>query len=119
MVLSTISKVVRVYSYSCEIGGHLRPDLYGHIPKYIERYGPATGEELAEFEIEHVQALRELIEGEKIDCDFTMTRTCDVWTNKEQADGFKVDYQRMKSHGFKYMDDVEFTEGKDAEVVSH
>ncbi|PQE14213.1 FAD dependent oxidoreductase superfamily protein [Rutstroemia sp. NJR-2017a BVV2] len=99
-------------------GGHLRPDLYGHIPKYIERYGAEAGEKLAEFEIEHVQALKELIERENIECDFVMTRTCDVWTTQQQVDQFKAVYEGMKSHGFKYMEDVEFTEGEDAEVIS-
>ncbi|PQE31251.1 FAD dependent oxidoreductase superfamily protein [Rutstroemia sp. NJR-2017a WRK4] len=99
-------------------GGHLRPDLYGHIPKYIDRYNAATGEELAKFEVEHVQALKELIERENIECDFVMTRTCDVWTTQQQVDQFKAVYEGMKSHGFKYMDDVEFTEGEEAEAVS-
>jgi hypothetical protein len=65
-----------------------------------------------------VQALKKLIESEKIDCDFAMTRTCDVWTTQQQVDQFKAVYEGMKSHGFKYMEDVEFTEGEDAEVVS-
>ncbi|KAM3077253.1 hypothetical protein ACMFMG_003283 [Clarireedia jacksonii] len=99
-------------------GGHLRPDLYGHIPKYINRHDSETGEELALFEIQHLQALRKVIEYEEIDCEFKMTRTCDVWTTQHQVDQFKVVYQKMKSEGFEYMDDVKFIEGKDAEVVS-
>lgn len=66
-------------------GGHLRPDMYGHIPKYIERAGVKAGLEIAEFEVAHLEAIKKLIEKEKIDCDFTLTRTVDVWINKTAA----------------------------------
>jgi hypothetical protein len=64
-------------------GGHLRPDLYGHIPTYIERYGVDAAKQWAEYEIEHVQAIKQLIAEEQIDCDFTLTRSTDVWCNEE------------------------------------
>ncbi|TGO84309.1 hypothetical protein BPOR_0521g00030 [Botrytis porri] len=100
-------------------GGHLRPDLYGHIPKYINRAGVRAGAEIAEFEIAHVQALKELILHEKIDCDFTLTRTCDVWNNQSAADEAKAIYDRLRlNQELKYMEDVQFTVGKDAETIS-
>ncbi|EAW15257.1 NAD(P)/FAD-dependent oxidoreductase [Aspergillus clavatus NRRL 1] len=89
-------------------GGHLRPDLYGHIPTYIERAGAEAGAEIAEFEIAHVHAIKQLIEREQIDCDFMLTRTMDVWCNAEAAEKARRVYERMKEHGFGYMDDVIF-----------
>lgn len=71
-------------------GGHLRPDLYGHIPTYMDRAGAQAGAEIAEFEIAHLQALKKLIEEENIDCDFTMARTIDVWCNEEAAKNAKA-----------------------------
>ncbi|KAJ5976423.1 FAD dependent oxidoreductase [Penicillium waksmanii] len=59
-------------------GGHLRPDFYGHIPKYIEQSGPRAGAEIAEFEIANLRALKRFIEEEDIDCDFTLARSIDV-----------------------------------------
>lgn len=99
-------------------GGHLRPDLYGHIPTYIKRYGVETAAELAEFEIAHVQAIKAIVTKEKIDCDFTLTRTVDVWCNQDAADKAKVVYEQMVAHGLKYMDDVDFTTGPAAEGIS-
>jgi glycine/D-amino acid oxidase-like deaminating enzyme len=64
-------------------GGHLRPDLYGHIPTYIERYGVDAGAEWAEYEIAHVGAIKKLVAEEEIDCDFTLTRTTDTWADEE------------------------------------
>ncbi|TGO20286.1 hypothetical protein BPAE_0314g00080 [Botrytis paeoniae] len=100
-------------------GGHLRPDLYGHIPKYINRAGVRAGAEIAEFEIAHVQALKELIFREKIDCDSTLTRTCDVWNNQDAADEAKVVYDRLRlDPELSHMEDIQFIIGKDAETVS-
>ncbi|TEY38116.1 hypothetical protein BOTCAL_0497g00060 [Botryotinia calthae] len=100
-------------------GGHLRPDLYGHIPKYINRAGVRAGAEIAEFEIAHVQALKELILCEKIGCDFNLTRTCDVWNNQDAADEAKAIYDRLcLKPELSYMEDVQFTIGKDAETIS-
>lgn len=98
-------------------GGHLRPDLYGHIPTYIDRAGPEAAAEIAEFEIAHIQAIKKLVESEQIDCDFRLTRTIDVWCNEQAAEGAKKVYERMKGHGFAYMDDVDFHIGKNVEGV--
>ncbi|RAL62353.1 hypothetical protein DID88_004919 [Monilinia fructigena] len=44
---------------------YLSPDLYGHIPTYINRAGVQAGAEIAEFEIAPVQALKNPILREK------------------------------------------------------
>lgn len=95
----------------------MRPDLYGHIPTYIDRFGVEIAAELAEFEIAHVQAIKEVVEKEKIDCDWTMTRTTDVWCNQDAADKAKIVYDKMVAHGLEYMNDVDFTMGKNAPGV--
>lgn len=64
-------------------GGHLRPDVYGYIPRYLERYGLKAGKQWAEYEVSHLQAIKELIEKEAIDCDFILTRATDAWCNEE------------------------------------
>jgi glycine/D-amino acid oxidase-like deaminating enzyme len=99
-------------------GGHLRPDLYGHIPTYIDRFGVKDGAAIAEFEAAHITAFKNVIAKEGIDCDFTITRTTDVWCNQDAADRAKAVYDRMTAYGLKHMDDVHFTMGRDAEGVS-
>lgn len=98
-------------------GGHLRPDLYGHIPTYIDRAGAEAGLEIAEFEIAHVHAIKKIVEKEGIDCDFTLTRTIDTWCNEDSAKQAKQVYDQMVARNFKYMDDVIFYTGKAAEGV--
>ena len=71
-------------------GGHARPDFYGHIPTYIDRAGDRAGAEIAEFEIKNLIAVKKVIEQEKIDCDFTLTRSIDVWCNAEAAEKARI-----------------------------
>ena len=97
-------------------GGQLRPDLYGHIPTYVDRAGSQAGEEIAQFEISQLRAIKRLIEQEKIDCDFTLTRSIDVWCNEEAALKAKAVYDRMADK-FDFMDDVAFYTGDRVEGV--
>lgn len=99
-------------------GGHCRPDLYGHIPTYIDRAGERAGAEIAEFEIANLRAIKKIIDEEKIDCDFTLTRSIDVWCNEDSAKKAEAVYQSMVSHNFEYIDDVVFYTGDKVEGVS-
>ncbi|KAI4764409.1 FAD dependent oxidoreductase superfamily [Aureobasidium sp. EXF-3400] len=99
-------------------GGHLRPDLYGHIPTHIDRQGLEAGAEIAEFEASHITAIKKVVVKEKIDCDFVVTRTTDVWCNQDAAERAKASYDKMVAYGLKHMDDVDFYIGKDAEGIS-
>ena len=99
-------------------GGHLRPDLYGHIPTHIARGGLEAGKEIAEFEISHVHAIKKIVEEEKIDCDFTLCRSIDVWCNEEAAKQARAVYDQMVAYKLQYMDDVIFYGEKHAEGVS-
>ena len=67
-------------------GGHLRPDLYGHIPTYIDRAGAEAGAEIARFEIAHVQAIKKVVEEEKIDCCARVTM-CGVMRRRRRRRG--------------------------------
>lgn len=99
-------------------GGHLRPDLYGHIPTYIDRAGVEAAAEIAEFEIENLREVKKVIEEENIDCDFALHRTIDVWCNAEAAKKAKAVYDQMVAHKLEYMNDVVFYTEKDAEGIS-
>lgn len=97
-------------------GGHCRPDFYGHIPTYTDRAGEEAAVEIAKFEIAHVRAIKKVVEEEKIDCDFTLCRSYDVWCNEEAAEKARAVYERMKH--LDYMDDVVFYSSEKAEGVS-
>lgn len=90
-------------------GGHMRPDLYGHIPTYIARSGVEAGAEIADFEVANLWAVKKVVEDEQIDCDFTLARTVDVWCNQEAANSAKVNYDKVKAMNLQFMTDVFFT----------
>ncbi|KAL4909396.1 hypothetical protein BDW74DRAFT_187543 [Aspergillus multicolor] len=99
-------------------GGHLRPDLYGSIPKYIERYGVEAGAEVASFEIAHIKALKELITEENIDCDLNLTRCMNVYLNEADGEKAKQTYELLVAQGLEYTPDIHYTSQKYAEKIS-
>ncbi|CAK42994.1 hypothetical protein CBS115989_54 [Aspergillus niger] len=99
-------------------GGHLRPDIYGHIPTYIERSGLEAGLEIAEFEYAHIQALKDLLREENIDCDLNITRNMNVYLDEESAEKAKLAYEMLQARGVKLAEDLHYTGKRDAEVIS-
>ncbi|KAF9251507.1 hypothetical protein DTO013E5_4065 [Penicillium roqueforti] len=99
-------------------GGHLRPDMYTPMARLIDRAGVERALEVTEFEIAHIHAIKSLVEKEKIDCDFTLTRSIDVWTNEETARKAEQMYDALVSRDLNYMKDVFFVSGKNAEGIS-
>lgn len=100
-------------------GGHVRPEIYFYMQEYIKRYGLEMAAAISNFEISHVQALKDLVEKEQIDCDFTLGRSMDVFLNEAQAVKAKVAYDALKKSGLVSLKDVQYTSAKDAEIVSN
>jgi len=98
-------------------GGHIRPDLYGHIPTYIERHGAEAGAELANFELSHIQALKDVIVKEEIDCDFIITRNMNVYLNETHGEEAKRKYEALASQAHSFVEDIHYTPQKHAEGV--
>lgn len=99
-------------------GGHLKPDVYFQVPKYTALYGAAAADELALFESSQVLAVKELVERERIDCDFVLTRAVDVCLDQAHADKCKREFLELQAQGRPSVRDVFFAEGAAAEGVS-
>ncbi|KAK1145753.1 hypothetical protein N8T08_003991 [Aspergillus melleus] len=99
-------------------GGHLRPDLYGHIPTHLERHGAEAAAEVANFEIDHIKALKDLLVEENIDCDLNITRNMNVYSTEAAGKKAKSTVDLLASHGLKFVDDIHYTSEKNAEGVS-
>lgn len=85
---------------------------------YIEKYGLEAAAEISNHEVAHIQAIKKLIEKEHIDCDFTLTRTFDVFLDEEFANESKEAYDSMVKRGLTSIQDAHFTPAKYAERVS-
>lgn len=92
--------------------------MYFNIPQYIRKYGVRAAVEVANFEASQVHAVKELVEKEKIDCDFTLTRTCDATLDEGLARETEKAFAKLKESGVCSLKDVHYTPRKDAERVS-
>jgi len=62
--------------------------------------------------------MKKFTEKEQIGCDFTLTRSFDVWCNEEAALKAKAVYDYMVSETFDYMEDVAFYTGDKVEGMN-
>lgn len=100
------------------LGGHLKPDPYNFISEIAAEYGPEAAEEVAKFERAHVDAIRELVQTEKIDCDFVLTKAADVQLNPKECRNIKASFDQLPALGVDSARRVDFYGQKDAEEVS-
>jgi glycine/D-amino acid oxidase-like deaminating enzyme len=102
-----------------KVGGHLRPSVYARLSKYIDEFGIEAAVEVADFEFNHIQAIADLVEKEKIDCDFKLTRSYDIYTEQDSVDEARRSYDELKSAGVAKttIDDLIWWEGEEAKKV--
>lgn len=100
-------------------GGHIKPDVYYNILKYTEKYGATNAAAFARFEAANVLAVKELVEREKIDCDFVLTRGLDVYLDEAHARSTYTTYQELQRIGVADLGDIHYIEGPNAEAVSY
>ena len=99
-------------------GGHVKPDTYFNVPKYSQLYGVKAAAEIAKFETSQVLAVKELVEREKLNCDFQLTRGVDVYLDEGFAKRTADSYKRLVEEGAVDMRDVAYTGPDNAEQVS-
>ena len=99
-------------------GGHMKPDVYFTAAKHAKKYGSVAASEVTAFELANLYALKEMIELEKLDCDFHLTRAVDVYLEPEYAEQTEKAYRELAREGVVNVKDVEFTPKEQAERVS-
>lgn len=93
--------------------------MYYNILKYTEKYGAANAAAFARFEAANVLAVKDLVEREKIDCDFVLTRALDVYLDEAHARSTYTTYQELRRIGVADLGDIHYIEGPNAEAVSY
>ncbi|KAJ0382927.1 hypothetical protein COL922a_011543 [Colletotrichum nupharicola] len=69
-------------------------------------YGKQAAAEMAVFEMSHVQAIKDLVEKEKIDCDFVLIRAFDVILDPRLAEEAKREFDQLIEDRFPTVKDV-------------
>jgi len=81
-------------------GGHLKP--YGHrlYADYEKEHGPEVAAQVVNSEVEHLYEIKDLVEREKIDCDFVLTRACDVYRDAKRVENDLYAFKRLLSNPY-------------------
>lgn len=87
------------------------------MPAYVEKYGLEMAVEISKYEISHIQVLKDVIEREGIDCEFTLTRSMDVFLEEQPALKCKEACDLLRERGVATLKDVQFTPAEYAEGV--
>ena len=74
---------------------------------------------MAAFEMEHLRAIKKLVEEEDIDCDFVLTRAVDVQMDDMLSKAMKENIGLIRKHSARVREDGFFVEGDKAEKVRH
>ncbi|POS83343.1 hypothetical protein EPUL_005732, partial [Erysiphe pulchra] len=101
-------------------GGHLRPSIFGRLPRYLKLYGIDEVLELVDFETDQVEAIAALVEKEKIDCDFTRTKSANTYVTPDDAMMAKKAYLILKKAGLNkaVIQNTQWFDDEEAEKVS-
>ncbi|KAE8446105.1 hypothetical protein EG329_012476 [Mollisiaceae sp. DMI_Dod_QoI] len=89
-----------------------------NVPKYRKMYGAVMASAIAKFESSQVYAVKDLVEKEKIDCDFTLTRAVDAFLDQAHADKAQAEFEMLLESGEPSTRDVQCKVGKEAEALS-
>jgi hypothetical protein len=81
-------------------------------------FGNEMATKIATYESSQVLAVKDLVEKEKIDCEFHLTRAVDACLNQEHADKSKNEFDRLLAKGEPTTRDVHCATGTEAEALS-
>ena len=97
----------------------MKPDVFNRIGNLANEYGLEAAAEVASFEMDHISAIQELVEKEKIDCDLEVNRVCEVQYDKNQFAKVKAGYDFLVAKGVDTIKDVGYTPPELAEAVCY
>jgi hypothetical protein len=81
-------------------------------------FGSEMATKIASFEASQVFEIKHLVEKEKIDCDFILTRAVDVCLDQAHADKTKAEFEALLATREPSLQDVHYAGGKAAEMIS-
>lgn len=81
-------------------------------------YGVDAAAEVAAFEAKHVYAIKEFVEKERIDCDYTVTQAIDVQLNSDHYKKLKEGFQQLVANGCAATKLGKYVDADNSEAVS-
>ncbi|KAJ5363464.1 uncharacterized protein N7496_009177 [Penicillium cataractarum] len=99
-------------------GGHMKPDIYNFVATIEAEHGVEAAAEVAAFEANHVHAIKDFVDKEKIDCDYTVTKAIDVQLSSDHFQKLKNGHVRLVSNGSEPTKQARFVNAENAESFS-
>lgn len=97
-------------------GGHVKMKFDG-LAKRMRDYGIEVAEQYATFVNELISGLKRVVEEEKLDCEFELRRTFDVYIDPEDAKQAEQLYYKGVEKGYSWTNDRDFVPESRAEQV--
>ena len=91
---------------------------YSDIAKNVEKHGTAAAAEVVAFQNSHCTALKKVVEKERIECDFRLTRSLDVVVDQAMADRVEAGFSKQVKTMPKAMREIGYLGRKYVERVS-
>jgi hypothetical protein len=83
----------------------------------LETHGPEVAEHVASFETRQIDAIRDLVQQEDIDCDFEEGQVTDVCLYKEGREQMKTSLARISKANVSTAKGIRFSPDGEAEMV--
>lgn len=91
-------------------GGHLRPEPLASFSKFSETLGLDSANEIALFEVANAEAVKELVQTEGIDCDYTQVESANVYLDESLASAAKSQIGELARSGYDIVGKIRFHE---------
>lgn len=80
--------------------------------EYLEKFGPTEAQHIANMVHEQMTTVKHIVELEKLDCEFELRRSYDVFLDKTDAEQARTRFEACSADGQPWIQDVSFL-GKD------
>ncbi|KAI0454914.1 FAD dependent oxidoreductase [Xylaria acuta] len=98
-------------------GGHIKAKT-GSVLKVVERDGLERAEELVAFTSAHIDTFKDVVERERLDCEFELRRSYDVYMNEKEAASMRESWAQHSARGALWMQPRQLVDINFAELVS-
>ena len=96
----------------------MKPDPLLRAAGVLNSHGPEVAEHVASFEQRQVDAIRDLVKRQQIDCDYEDTKVMDICKYPQGRDKMKANIEKITKAGISTAKTIKFYAGKEAEEVS-
>lgn len=102
-------------------GGHLKPYCHRMYLDYEAAHGQFVAAQVVNFEVDHLYKIKQIVEKEEIDCDFVLTRACDVYRDSKRIENDLKAFDKMMANPYVRDDikqSIQMVKGGDVATIS-